>query len=152
LGPEGKRRLKLRNLSNAEPFVLYDTFNRVREAISRKKSHKKCIERDGLLFDFDRQSGLRRDELGNLLLKHVHTEFIEVRKGKANKDRVIPLTAAMSHRLQVFIEKNHLKPEDRLFGLIPASITKKIRRIADRAGVPELHTHVLRHKFATDLP
>ena len=151
MGPEGKRRLKLRNLSNAELFALYDselvlhlhnaknladtrkilallqkhlgdyppstelakgflaqfadhqprtlyryaqmikafmkwygepildlkikvpksipqytdeeTVNKVREAIGQKKTHKKCILRDELLFDFDRQSGLRRAEL-----------------------------------------------------------------------------------------
>jgi integrase len=198
LGPEGKRRLKLRNLSNAELFALYDselvlrlhnaknladtrkilarlqkylgdyppsielvkaflaqyadreprtlyryaqmikafmkwygepildlkikipksipaytdveTINRVRRAISQKKTHLKCILRDELLFDFDLQSGLRRAELANLCVKHVHNDFVEVRKGKGNRDRIIPLTSAMAQRLHDYIELNHLEP------------------------------------------
>jgi site-specific recombinase XerC len=90
----------------------------------------------------DRQSGLRWAELGNLLVKHVQDEFMEVRKGKGDKDRVIPLTATMFQRLQQYIENNHLKPEDRLFGLPPGSISNRFRQITDKA-VGERNTYSL---------
>jgi integrase len=86
--------LKIKVPKSIPEYTDEDTVNKVRAAIGQKKTHKKCIVRDELLFDFDRQSGLRRAELGNLIVKHVHAEFVEVRKGSGNKDRIIPLTSA----------------------------------------------------------
>jgi site-specific recombinase XerD len=133
------------------PYTENQTVDKIRAVISQKKSHKKLIERDLLLVDLAHQSGLRRAELANLLVKHVHDDFIEVRKGKGNKDRNIPLNVTMAERLRQYIEKNHLKPEDKVFGLAAPSIGMKIHDFGKRAGVPEIHAHSLRHKFATDL-
>lgn len=57
----------------------------------------------------------------------------------------------MSLRLHNFIKDNHLKPDDRIFNLTPGSISNKIRHFADKVGISDLHTHSLRHKFATNL-
>jgi site-specific recombinase XerD len=126
-------------------------FVRVRDAIANKKTHKGCVKRDLLLFDLDRQSGLRRGELSSLMVKDIHSDFLEVRKGKGGKDRNVPLASAISIRLQNYIKDNHLKPDDHLFNLTPGSISNKIRIFADKAGVKDVHTHSLRHKFATNL-
>ncbi len=83
--------------------------------------------------------------------RDVHADFLEVRKGKGEKDRIVPLTASLSLRLQNFISENNIKPDERIFGLKPACISNKIRQFADKAGFKDLHTHTLRHKFATDL-
>jgi integrase len=128
-----------------------EAFQKVRDAMANKKSHKRVIARDLLLFDLDLQSGLRRGELSNLLVKDIHPDFLEVRKGKGGKDRIVPLAASMSARIHDFIQENILKPDDTLFNLSPASISNKIRTFADKAGVPEVHTHSGRHKFATNL-
>lgn len=125
--------------------------DQVRDAIANKKTHKGCVTRDLLLFDLDHQSGLRRGELSNLFVRDIHADFLEVRKGKGGKDRNVPLTASISVRLQNYIKDNRLKPDDRIFKLSPGSISNKIRHFADKAGISDLHTHSLRHKFATNL-
>lgn len=143
--------LKVKIPRSIPKYTEDSALNQVREALANKKTHKGCITRDLLLFDLDHQSGLRRSELANLLVKHIHPDFLEVRKGKGENDRVVPLTSSMSLRLQNFIKDNQLKPDDRLFHLTAGSISNKIRQYADKAGIGDLHTHTLRHKFATDL-
>jgi integrase/recombinase XerD len=127
------------------------TIDKVRDAIQNKRSHKKIIPRDLLLFDMYRKTGLRRAELSNLLVKDVHADFVEVRLGKGKKDRTVPLGSELGLRLHNYIREHNLKPDDRIFNLTPGSISNKIRQFADKAGVPEVHTHSLRHKFANDL-
>lgn len=71
--------LKFKVPQSIPPYTDKATVNTVRAAISRKNTHKKSIERDDLLFDFDRQSETRRAERENLLVKHRHAEYVEVR-------------------------------------------------------------------------
>jgi len=92
---------------------------------------------------------MRRGELANLEARHIHKEFLIVREGKNNKDRVIPLSPPIALRLKNYIEGK--KPNDKVFGLAAPSITMKIKAFARSAGIEDLHTHALRHKFATDL-
>jgi site-specific recombinase XerD len=143
--------LKIKVPKSIPKYTEDAAFNQVRDAIANKKTHKACVTRDLLLFDLEYQSGLRRGELYNLFVRDVHPDFLEVRKGKGGKDRIVPLVASMSLRLQNFIKDNHLKPDDRIFNLTPGSISNKIRHFADKAGISDLHTHSLRHKFATNL-
>ncbi|MFC2033874.1 tyrosine-type recombinase/integrase [Chloroflexota bacterium] len=117
--------------------------------IENKRSHKNTIVRDSLLVELALKSGLRRGELANLEVRDVHPDFLIVRDGKGGKDRVIPLSSPIALRLKNFIEGK--KPDNKVFGLKPASITMKIKSFARRAGLENLHAHTLRHKFATDL-
>jgi integrase/recombinase XerD len=89
--------------------------------------------------------------LSNLKAKDIHLDFLEVRKGKGEKDRTVPLTATLAVRLQNFINENKIPPDEKIFSLKPASISNKIRQFADKAGINDLHTHTLRHKFANNL-
>ena len=72
-----------------------------------------------------------------------------VRHGKGDKDRVIPITAALSLRLQDLVK--HMEPNDKVFQLKAPCITMKIKQSARKGGVSDIHTHTLRHKFATSL-
>ncbi len=143
--------LKVKVPKSIPKYTEDEEIDKVREAIENKKTHKECIIRDLLLYDLARTSGLRRSELSYLEAKDIHTDFLEVRKGKGEKDRIVPLTASLSLRLKNFISENNIKPDERIFGLKPACISNKIRQFADKAGFKDLHTHTLRHKFATDL-
>jgi integrase len=116
-------------------------------AVENKKSHKGCIVRDRLLIDLALNSGMRRSELANLEPTDIHTDFLVVRSGKGQKDRVIPLLPDMALRLQKFIKG--ATPNEKVFKLTPPSIANKIRLFSKKAGV-SIHTHSLRHKFATD--
>ncbi len=62
---------------------------------------------------------------------------------------MIPLTQDVAARLHQFIKNKG--PDERMFGLTPESLGMKIKQLAVRAGLNNLHTHTLRHKFATDV-
>ena len=62
---------------------------------------------------------------------------------------MIPLSDDMAKRLHAFV-KDH-KPGQSVFGLGAPSISMKIKQFARKAGLPHIHAHSLRHKFATDL-
>jgi len=118
------------------------------KAIKNKKTHKKTIVRDTLLVELALKTGLRRGELANLEVKDIQSDFLIVRRGKNEKDRMIPLTIPVAHKLQKYIKSK--KPSDKVFGLKAPTITMKIKYYATKAGT-DLHAHSLRHKFATDL-
>ena len=117
--------------------------------IGDKKSHKKLIERDRLLIETALKTGMRRAELANLKPEDIHEDALIVRQGKGQKDRMIPLSSDMANRLQSFV-KDH-KPGQSVFGLGPPWISMKVKQYAIKAGLSNIHTHTLRHKFATDL-
>jgi hypothetical protein len=72
-----------------------------------------------------------------------------VRKGKGQKDRMIPLLPDLTRDLHAYVKDK--RPDERVFGLAGASIGNKIRSFARKAGLVNIHTHSLRHKYATDL-
>jgi site-specific recombinase XerD len=92
---------------------------------------------------------MRRSELADLEVRDVHEDFLIVRKGKGGRDRMIPLLPGIAKRLHDAVRGR--QPTQKVFGLTGPSISNKIRRFADKAGLKDLHTHSLRHKYATDL-
>ena len=107
------------------------------------------ITRDTLLVELDWRTGLRRAELSNLEAKDVHADFLVVRSGKGQKDRLVPLVPTIAEKLHNFIKG--MKPNEKIFKLNPTSLGMKIKDLAKRAGLADFHCHSLRHKFATDL-
>ena len=59
------------------------------------------------------------------------------------------LPASICLRLQKFV--NGMQPNENVFKLKPPCITMKIKSFARRAGLDNLHTHSLRHKYAITL-
>ena len=132
------------------PQYVEDTeIDRLIRAIEEKRSHKKSIVKDRLMVELYLKTGMRRGELANLEAKEIHEDFLMVRKGKGQKDRMIPLLPKLAMRLNNFIKGKH--PDEKVFGLTSASIGNKIRTFARKAGLIDIHTHSLRHKYATDL-
>ncbi|MFC2059930.1 tyrosine-type recombinase/integrase [Chloroflexota bacterium] len=134
---------------NLPPYTEDADIEKLFSAIEAKRTHKSTIGRDSLLVELALKSGLRRKELADLEVKDIHADFLVVRHGKGDKDRVVPLTSALSIRLRNFIKS--MKPSEKIFKLTAPSITMKIKHFARKAGVSDLHAHALRHKFATDL-
>ena len=120
---------------------------------SKKKSHKKSIDRDILLIETGKMTGLRRGELANLKVGDLNLKgndpVLLVRQGKGGKDRAVSLNPYIRDRLAAFV--NGKSPQDSVFGLAPKTISLKIGKWARKAGVPHLHTHSLRHYVGTTL-
>ena len=125
-----------------------DDIKKLTAVIENKKSHKGSIVRDLLLVELALNTGMRRAELANLEATDIHADFLVVRSGKGQKDRAIPLLPDLAMRLQNFTKG--MMTSEKVFKLKPTGISDKIRLLSKKAGV-KIHTHSLRHKFATDL-
>jgi len=141
--------LKIRIPKSLPPYTEDTQIEKLLRAIENKKTHKGNIVRDILLVELALKTGMRRGELANLEVRHIHEDFLVVREGKNKKDRVIPFSPPIALRLKSYVKGK--KPNDKVFGLAAPSITMKIKAYARSAGIEDFHAHTLRHKFATDL-
>ena len=141
--------VKIKVPKTLPPYTEDSDIEKLIATIPKKRSHKGCIERDQLMVLLDWRSGLRRAELANLLVRDVHGDAVIVRAGKNKKDRMVPLPHNVAARLHEFIKNK--RPDERVLGLTPESLGMKIKQFAVKAGLNNIHTHTLRHKFATDV-
>lgn len=120
--------------------------------------------RDKAILELLYASGLRLSEIAKLELSALNLAAREVRvRGKGNKERVVPVG---SHALEAL--ENYLRDaRPKLVGRRPVaavflnryggrlsarSIQEMVRQYAMKAGVQgQVHTHTLRHTFATHL-
>ena len=106
-------------------------------------------------------TGLRVSELLSVQSRRVDAEAGLLRvTGKRSKERIIPFPPVVSGLLHEYRNESRprLKPStDTLFlGLNGKPLTrqafwKTLGRLAELAGIPKIHPHMLRHTFATDL-
>ena len=131
-------------------YVEPDDIERLVDFIRHKNTHKRTVERDLLLVRFATLTGLRRGELARLTVADIHIKqkVVIVRKGKGNKDRVVPLLTYLCTALSEYLRD--MKPTDSVFGLTAKSITDQISAWSKKAGL-ELHPHSFRHYFAEQL-
>jgi len=119
--------------------------------------------RDRIIIVFFCKTGLRCSELCNLKLGHIdwRNAEITVKKGKGNKDRIVPverkvLAGVNYPSLKNYINNWRYETGDFVFTsktgrLSPVYIRKRIKIIAKKAGVPWIHPHSFRHFYATNL-
>ncbi len=130
-------------------YVIDEDIEKLLNAVGSKKTHKATITRDTLIIELALKSGLRRAELANLEVSDVYPDSIIVRQGKNKKDRYIPLPADIALRLN-----NYIKGKDtssKVFGLKGPCIGNMICLFCKKAGIDNIHTHSLRHRYAQDL-
>ncbi|MDP2858427.1 MAG: tyrosine-type recombinase/integrase [Bacillota bacterium] len=117
----------------------------------------------GLAYD----AALRREELCLVESRDIdpahRTVRIRAETTKSRKERLVPYSAATSDLLKAYLLQRHTLSKDRgpLFlsesrrnygkPITMWTWSKVIRRIADRAGLPQMSTHTLRHLCLTDL-
>ena len=120
--------------------------------------------RDRALLELVYSAGLRVSEVGDLNIGSVNLQTREIRvTGKGSKDRVALMGSAARDALSAYIRDERasrasLDSDDALFvnryggRLSRRSIQKAVREYAARAGLgTQVHTHTLRHSFATHL-
>ena len=95
------------------------------EGIKGKKSHKKSIERDVLLIETARMTGLRRGELANLKIEDLHLggndPVLIVRQDKGGKDRAVSLNPHIRDQLASFVKDK--STQESVFGLVLILLT-----------------------------
>jgi integrase len=145
--------LKIKQAKILPEYVPGDDIDKLLERLKSKKSHKKTLKRDLALINTAKHTGLRRSELSNLKVGDLNlvgdNPILIVRNGKGHKDRSVPLNKAITKELAEFVQG---KPrEQSVFDLAAKSISMKIHEWAQKAGVPNIHTHSLRHFVGTEL-
>ena len=131
-------------------YVEVSEIEKIVEWIKNRKTYRNTIEADLTLIETLKKTGMRRSELGNLKVEDTNLDKnrLYVRRGKGDKDRVIPIHTDLAERLTRLVEGK--AGDDSVFGLLPRSIGNKFREWSKSAGV-DLHTHSFRHYFATTL-
>ena len=126
---------------------------KLKSIITGRKTHKKSIDRDLLIIELLYNAGLRLSELTNLRVTDLRltgeAPHLKVLQGKGGKDRDVSLNPYICSRLKAFTKGK--APEDKVIGIAPKIVNSLFTNWAKRAGVPQLHPHSLRHKFATDI-
>lgn len=107
-------------------------------------------ERDKLIILALAYTGLRRAELARLTPSDIVNDYIHVRSGKGDKDRVIPLAQDLREPLLSYIQRENIAPASPIFPIGPKHIYTTIRNYARAAGF-DISPHALRHYFATTL-
>ncbi len=120
--------------------------------------------RDRALLELVYSAGLRVSEVSDLNVGSVNLQTRELRvTGKGSKDRVALMGTSARDALSAYIQdarasRASLDSDDALFvnrygaRLSRRSIQKAVREYAARAGLgTQVHTHTLRHSFATHL-
>ena len=125
--------------------------DKIEEAIQNHKTHKEIIQRDILLVRTLRYTGIRRAEAAHLRKEHIDFagRTLVVRRGKRQKDRVIPLMDALCTEMQAFCA--NMQREHYVFGLKDVSVSGLVSIWARKAGVPHVHANSYRHFFGTEL-
>lgn len=120
--------------------------------------------RDRALLELVYSAGLRVSEVSDLNVGSVNLQTRELRvTGKGSKDRVALMGSAARDALSAYIQNERasrasLDSDDALFvnrygaRLSRRSVQKAVREYAARAGLgTQVHTHTLRHSFATHM-
>ncbi len=97
--------------------------------------------RDNLILLFLFRTGLRVSELVNLRVQDIRDDYIIIRSGKGNKDRIVPITSDLYSLISLHITGK--SENSRVFNLT----ARRIRQICKDYD-DNLHPHKLRHSFA----
>lgn len=103
-------------------------------------------------------AGLRVSELTNLKIQDINLpeKIAHIRQSKGNKDRIFNIPDFLFDSIKQQIEKQKSLKQEYLFsgrsGKISArNIQKIVSKAARSANLQNVHTHTLRHSFATHL-
>ncbi len=155
--------LKFKKYKEPETIIRIPLSSDIKALLDACNKRNIIDRRDKTIIYFISQSGLRREEVCNLNLDDIDWKNCSIRvKGKGGKTRSVVLPRRVLHGHNVPSIKNYIKnwrmntDAKALFTgkkgrLNPASIQRIIKKRARQAGLPWLHTHSLRHYYATNL-
>ncbi len=106
--------------------------------------------RDRTIIELFYATGCRAGELQKLRVEDIHfgAKSILIRRGKGDRDRRVFFGDKAAEALKSYLGNSRYGS---LFGVSTHALLKAVRRAADRAGLPGVHPHTLRHSFATHL-
>ena len=110
---------------------------------------KNCeTDKERMLIKFLAGTGTRLSECNSIEVDDIDHFSVSV-LGKGMKDRVIPISRELYNELMKYIKKNNIKK--RIFPISARTIERVVTRVSVKSGLNGVHTHTLRHFFATNL-
>ena len=155
--------LKFKKYKEPETVIRIPLSSDIKASLDVCSKRNAIDKRDKTIIYFISQSGLRREEISNLNLDDIDWKNCSIRvKGKGGKIRSVVLPRRVLHGHNVPSIKNYIKnwrmntdPKALFTGnkgrLTPQAIQHIVKKRARQAGLPWLHTHSLRHYYATNL-
>ena len=118
--------------------------------------------RDKLIIELFYSTGIRQSELINLRLKDVSLSSNTIKVlGKRNKERLIPFTIELRHKLEVYVKSRaELSIKDTSYLLLtqkgeklyPTLVYRQVNHyLSQVTSLDKTSPHVLRHTFATHM-
>jgi integrase/recombinase XerD len=105
--------------------------------------------RDRLLLELQSRCGARIGEVLNIRVKDLEGRKITVHNPKSGKEvEAIFMPEPVANRLKVYIQKEGLKEEERLFNMCYTTARTTINKLGEKVGV-KLNPHDLRRHSAT---
>ena len=136
----------------------------VRRVLAQPDLSSRNGVRDRTIMEVLYSTGIRRMELCNLTLGSVDTErcVVTVRRGKGNKDRVVPVGPRALAWVSKYLDEHRQTPaegyEDALFltvhgrSIMPNRLTMIVREHMRAAGITDAGScHAFRHAMATGM-
>lgn len=115
-------------------------------------------EKSNLIISLIYATGFRVSELTNLKTKDLNLpeKMGHIRQSKGNKDRIFNIPEFLFNQVKNQVEQQNKFNQEYLFSgrngkISVRNIQKIISSAAKRAGLQNVHTHTLRHSFATHL-
>ena len=128
--------------------------NKMALSFNKKAEKYKTILRDTAIIELLITSGIRSNELRNLILSDIDlsNDTVLIRCGKGGKQRVSLFNGTARSALQEYIENNQFMDTEKLFPFKQGNLVNYIiKRWAKRAGINEkIHAHSFRHYFITE--
>jgi site-specific recombinase XerD len=148
------QRYKLPKVPQKQPhWLTHEEIQRLLDAFDRKTT---LGARDYAMVLTFLDSGLRCSELCDLLLENADLDVGQLKVlGKGNKERIVPVGIRAVRALRRY--RDHFRPLiDSPYFFFSAegrklkvgTVQLMIRRAKERANIPRLHIHLLRHSFA----
>ncbi|NPE27176.1 tyrosine-type recombinase/integrase [Methanococcoides sp. SA1] len=120
--------------------------------------HQIKNEKSNLMVSLIYACGFRVSELTNLKVKDINLQekIGHVRQSKGKKDRIFNIPEFLFDQIEEQIQKQNSLNQEHLFSgrqgkISNRNIQKIISSAAKRASLQNVHTHTLRHSFATHL-
>lgn len=147
-------------LATSDPLPAYLSqaeFQRLEQVVLTETAVDAAADRfDQAWFYLLAHAGLRRGEVLNLRLGDVDLSArrLQVRAGKGNRDRVLPMTERLTSVLHKYMAVREAAATDHLLihrgaPVKRSLIASRLRRFGQKANIEPLYPHRLRHTLAT---
>ena len=148
---------RLKKEPSPEPYILTQEQVKAILKFCDQQYHKEIWFRNRVIIEFLAYTGIRIGELEKINIEDLKEGYLYVRSEKMERDRLVPLPKGLQQDIKEYIENYRMKSNPRaLFtsekGRMGYGYLRSfIRKLGAKTGIKELHAHLFRHFYASQL-